>query len=221
MDSGLEFARLFPVLQISGAVKFHIFSCREHQAVALLYGVPEDLGVAEVRLAFVCYDWIPVILFKMFIVQTVCNALLLQMGRCIMAGINGYHRRIFKASEAGQIFFVQYAGARKDTPQFIGIQSGGKMLPVEQIPGNGVAPMHRPPVGGRRIILVKQMVSAVCIYHAVRIIHPVCRRGKMNDRSVVVFCLHCSDYLLFIFLTIVMHGIKNLLFLLFAASVNS
>ena len=104
--------------------------------------------------------------------------------------------------------------ARRSLKKYIRVHRGrgnGKVLPMEQILRNRMAPVHRPPVGGRRIVLVKQMVSAVYIYHAVGIIHPVCRRCKMNYRFIFVFCLHLFRLSPFsYFQTIVKHGINGL-----------
>ena len=61
----------------------------------------------------------------------------------------------------------------------------GRCFPVQQIFGNRMPPVHRPPMCFFRIMLIKQMIGSVHIYHSVRIIDPHRRRGKMQQWSVI------------------------------------
>ena len=64
------------------------------------------------------------------------------------------------------------------------IQGVPPFAPVDEIPGDGVAPVHIPPVQPRRIVLIEHMVDAVRVGQPVRIVDPAVARGEMDHRTV-------------------------------------
>lgn len=54
------------------------------------------------------------------------------------------------------------------------------MLPVDEITADRVAPTHVPPFVAEGIVLIEQMVLAVVIDQAIRVVHPVSFRCKMK-----------------------------------------
>ncbi|AJD89903.1 hypothetical protein JMA_05870 [Jeotgalibacillus malaysiensis] len=45
-----------------------------------------------------------------------------------------------------------------------------------------MAPMHRPPLRRKRVMLIKQMILPIEIRKTIRVIHPVCPRRHMKSR---------------------------------------
>ena len=59
-----------------------------------------------------------------------------------------------------------------------------QVSPVHKIVGDSVTPMNRPPKRTVRIVLIEQMKTAVPEDRAVRIVHPICRRQKVVERTM-------------------------------------
>ena len=57
------------------------------------------------------------------------------------------------------------------------------MLPIDQIAAARVPPVHMPPAVAERVVLIVNVVIALVVERAVRIVHPVSGRREMKDRA--------------------------------------
>ena len=55
------------------------------------------------------------------------------------------------------------------------------MFPVDEIIADRVAPTHVTPFVAEGIVLIEQVVFAVVINHAIRVVHPISFRCKMES----------------------------------------
>lgn len=65
-------------------------------------------------------------------------------------------------------------------------QGKGQMLPMDQVSALGVPPIHWPPFGIERVVLVEHVIFATEKHHAVRVVHPARDRRQMIVRSIIV-----------------------------------
>lgn len=125
------------------------------------------------------------------------NRILLQLLK-IHAVSNGNALRLqFLMVRSGELYagihqhqptiFQRKRRARKTSARIrlgIGRQCRGKIRPAEQIPAFGMPPVHRSPYGIIGMVLVEQMIFALIIAKAIRIVHPTDHRRQVDQRTV-------------------------------------
>src|SRR5688572_32066913 len=67
----------------------------------------------------------------------------------------------------------------EDHSMLIGIEGNGKMLPVDQVGADRMAPVHRPPDSIVRVMLVEQVIFIGVENESVWVIHPFFDRSEM------------------------------------------
>ena len=185
--AGFEFTGFVPFFKIMGGIEFYMVAGSQYERVTLSYRVPENLGVPEIFLAGIGNDGIPIIFLKMFIIRAVGQTLMLHVTLvCAVMGEKRQKGRGVPGSEAGKVLPVIDTGTGKYAPEFVRIQCNGKMVPMQKIFGNRMTPVHRTPVRSCGVVLIKEMVPAVYIYHTVWVVDPVFGRSKVNRRPVIV-----------------------------------
>ncbi|MNE99114.1 hypothetical protein D3C80_1977340 [compost metagenome] len=68
------------------------------------------------------------------------------------------------------------------------------MLPVRQIPADGMAPVHRPPVFVVGVVLIERMINAVNVHQPIGIVDPAGGRRQMKLRVVIVLTLGAQGF---------------------------
>ena len=62
----------------------------------------------------------------------------------------------------------------------IGCQGTGHVRPMQQIITDGMAPMHRPPLPGKGMILIEQMILPFVPAESIGVVHPAHQRRQME-----------------------------------------
>lgn len=101
-----------------------------------------------------------------------------------MAGEYGNHQDLPIATQARSIVYIPGPRFQKNTTEIIRIQSDRLCLPPDQIAAGYVAPVHGCLDRRLRIVVKKKAVCSLIIYKAVRIIHPVLFKRKMDLKTV-------------------------------------
>ena len=68
------------------------------------------------------------------------------------------------------------------------------MLPVDQIVAGGMAPVHRPPVRIKRVVLIKRVVHAVDADQAVGIVNPAGLRRQVKTWIIIILALSMQGF---------------------------
>ena len=172
----------------------------QNKAPAVLFVIPEDAWITEIRCARVFDHRVAIIFFKMLsLIQAVCNTLLLQARFHIVRRVDSHHRllTVFRKS-AGVIFIVCHtSGVHRSN--LIRVQCDRQMLPVNQVFRYCMTPVHRSPYNIIWVMLIIQMPDTIDVNQSVRIVVPVFLRCKMNVRSKISFSLFTHMLPLFLF----------------------
>ena len=200
IDADTELACFLPVFQILGCVKLCMVAGCQNKAPTVLFIIPEDARITEIRCARVFDHRVAIIFFKMLsLIQTVCNTLLLQACFHIVRRVDSHHwlLTVFRKS-AGVIFIVCHTSGvhRSD---LIRVQCDRQMLPVNQVFRYCMTPVHRSPYNVIWIVLIIQVPDTIDINQSVWIVVPVFLRCKMNVRSKISFSLFTHVIPLFLF----------------------
>ena len=100
-----------------------------------------------------------------------------------MGGVES-HDGIFAV--AGGIVGIHHATAGEDVSHRIAVDDGRLVLPVDEVGGGGVTPVHIAPNGSIGVVLISKVVGAVLVDQSVGIVHPAVGRGVVVDRAIVV-----------------------------------
>ena len=160
-------------------------------------GVPEDVGVAEVRHFQVedgiCGEFGP----GAAPVVAPGEVLGLQCGAGAGFGrvpcVDGDETGLAIGAEAARVVLIHNGRAGEDHDSVFLRKGDGEFLPVEQIGADGVAPAHVAPGVALGIVLVKEVVLAVEPDEAVRVIGPVGLRGEVELRAEGLVVLSASE----------------------------
>src|ERR1039458_3964634 len=101
-----------------------------------------------------------------------------------VCGVDGDETRFRTSAETARVVLIHYSAAGEDHDAVLFRKSDRQFAPVNQIGADGVAPTHVAPASAEWIVLEKQMILALEIDQAVRIVGPVAGRGKMELRAV-------------------------------------
>nr|VFJ92482.1 MAG: hypothetical protein BECKH772A_GA0070896_100443 [Candidatus Kentron sp. H]VFJ93361.1 MAG: hypothetical protein BECKH772B_GA0070898_100433 [Candidatus Kentron sp. H]VFK00174.1 MAG: hypothetical protein BECKH772C_GA0070978_100413 [Candidatus Kentron sp. H] len=92
-------------------------------------------------------------------------------------GVDGYHRRLAGAAKTGSVLYIRH-GAAGEGHHPISLRDGnGEMLPVDQIPANGMPLTHVAPSVAEGVVLVEQIIFAIRVNETIGIVHPVLGGG--------------------------------------------
>ena len=163
-----------PVLQVGRRIDPHLLPHRQNHVPLLYLGIPESLGVAEVLLAADQHRVACIFLKGLSIVIGDGHRLRLTLSS---RGIESHHLIVL---------LVDHARATEDRAQRIGLDSNGLRLPVYKVFRGGVSPVHILPLRTVGVPLIEQMVDAILIEHAVRVVHPTIERGMMIDGTILL-----------------------------------
>ncbi len=190
----------FPRKSVRAAVKKNLSvvlrrTVARHAAVSTIRRPPQ-FGIAEVKPAAVFRKLLTVqyrIARILLIVQPVshCNALRLHLSAAaVLLGLLD-HARIHQQMSA--VRHYDRTAGKTAVPVIIHIrrQRRRQLLPVQQICTHRMAPVHGPPVGAERMILIEHMIFPFIIGETVGIVHPSHPRRQMKIRPRL-----CRDLLL-------------------------
>ena len=168
-----------PVLEVVGAVELHFLAGGQNHLPLLALGVPEQLGIAEIPGVF-RHNYRVAGIFgeAAAIVVTVSNTL----GLAVAVG--GVHGNDGIAAETCHILFVHNGAAAENGAQIVRSQGNAQVLPVHQILGNGVSPVHVAPEAAVRVVLEEKMPFSVLVHHAVGVVHPAPVGREVVSRTV-------------------------------------
>ncbi len=185
---GAEVALVGPLLEVGRGVEGDLALVREgdgHQP-ALGGGVPEDLGIAEVRRVDVQDRVAGVLGPGGAAVGAEGEGLFLLAGRLLLAGVDGDERRVGLGAEAGAVVLVEYDAAGKDHLVVVLGDGQRELLPVHQVGADRVTPRHVAPGVARRVVLEEQVILTLVPDQAVGVVHPVLRRGEVELGPVLL-----------------------------------
>ena len=97
---------------------------------------------------------------------------------------NGDQRRMRPRLESRCVFRINYSRPAENRPVFVGMDRVVELGPVHQIGADRMAPGHVAPVDPFRVVLEEQVVFAVVMDQAVRVVGPVGLRREMKLRPV-------------------------------------
>ena len=190
IDTDTELARFLPVFQILGCIKLCVVAGCQNKAPAVLFVIPEDARITEIRCARVFDHRVAIIFFKMFsLIQTVCNTLLLQACFHIVRRVDSHHRFLTVFRKSAAVIFIVCHTSGVHRTDLIRVQCDRLMLPVNQVFRYCMTPVHRSPYNVIWVMLIIQMPDTIDINQSVRIVVPVFLRCKMNLWSEVSFSL--------------------------------
>ena len=190
IDTDTELARFLPVFQILGCIKLCVVAGCQNKAPAVLFVIPEDARITEIRCARVFDHRVAIIFFKMFsLIQTVCNTLLLQACFHIVRRVDSHHRFLTVFRKSAAVIFIVCHTSGVHRSDLIRVQCDRLMLPVNQVFRYCMTPVHRSPYNVIWVMLIIQMPDTIDINQSVRIVVPVFLRCKMNLWSEVSFSL--------------------------------
>ena len=166
-----------PVLQISWRVDLHFLTYGKNHDPFIGSVMPENFRITEITLGGSQYRITRILLECLSVVQTVSHTLYLAIaGR----SIESYDRT---GTKACRIILINHTGTTEDSSQRIGRNGYRLMFPIHQVCTGGMSPMHISPHRTVRIVLIKQMINTIFIYHTVRIIHPAILRSEVIKRT--------------------------------------
>ena len=190
IDTDTELACFLPVFQILGCIKLCVVAGCQNKAPAVLFVIPEDARITEIRCARVFDHRVAIIFFKMFsLIQTVCNTLLLQACFHIVRRVDSHHRFLTVFRKSAAVIFIVCHTSGVHRTDLIRVQCDRLMLPVNQVFRYCMTPVHRSPYNVIWVMLIIQMPDTIDINQSVRIVVPVFLRCKMNLWSEVSFSL--------------------------------
>ena len=91
---------------------------------------------------------------------------------------------------AQRVVVVNGTGAGEDSTVAIGQDRVGQLLPVNHVLTDRVAPGHVPPFVAFGVVLEEEMILAIVVHHAVRIVQPVLHGRKVELRPVLLVVVH-------------------------------
>jgi hypothetical protein len=97
-----------------------------------------------------------------------------------MPCVNGNHGRLPVLPKTTGIGVIDDRGAGVDLDFSLLGERERQMLPVDEIIADRMAPTHVPPFIAKGIVLIEEVVFAVVVDHAVRVVHPVSLRREME-----------------------------------------
>ncbi len=175
-----EAAVILPVLKVVGAIELHLLAGGQYHLPLAGLVVPEHLGVPEVGRIFGHNHRIAGIFGEgAAVIQAVCYALGLVVTVGSIHGHNGV------PAKAGSVVLIHHGAAAEDGAQIVRGQGYVQMLPVHEVLGDGVSPVHIAPETAVRVILIEQMPFPVLVDHSVGVVHPAPVRRKVVGGTVL------------------------------------
>ena len=105
----------------------------------------------------------------------------------LLAAHRGIEKQLCPCTAARGVFSIHKAATREYHPVYIGVHGFVQLLPAQQVPAHGVAPVHVAPLCTKGVVLEIQVVPLAVKKKAVGVVHPPSVRGEVNGRVVFLF----------------------------------
>ena len=94
--------------------------------------------------------------------------------------VYSHHASLSAGTEAASVSAVDYRASGEDHDAVLFRQGDRQLFPMEQIGADCVAPTHMSPFVAERVELKEQMIFAVEVHYAIRIVRPMLTRREMK-----------------------------------------
>src|SRR3712207_2338088 len=94
--------------------------------------------------------------------------------------------------EARRVVVIYHGRAAEDRSQGVGFYGLAFVLPMNEVLGGGVCPVHILPHGAVRVVLEVQMPRSVLVEHAVGVVHPAIE-GRVMVSGAEAFTVGCVE----------------------------